>query len=533
MLGDAFRRIEILAKPSERQADAQLMLFEPTQDGQPAYVEAEIDLDMVLVQKVNFSKSIIDDFESQIVHPPAPEGLKIVDDRGREIEHVIISTQKAYYTHYQDENLPEVYKVNRFRVGMLLPDYSYGLHLLNIVRSEKTRPVSKGAGDPGIGNEFYGISFENGSFTVLDKRTGRMHKGVHRLIDKGDAGDEYTYSWPQNDREYSLDASLIRVKTEHVGALCRRLIVEGSLRLPERLSEDRKSRSEQLAVSPVRITVSLYKGIDRIDFKTELENNSDDHRLQTEFPSGIHTQRSSSGGTFGITERNIAPQIPEHWMEYPQSTHPTHGFMELSDGKYGLAAASYGLTEFEAAEYGGQTVLRITLLRCVGWLSRTDLFTRKGNGGWTIATPGAQCRGRHVFEYCIAYHAQDYRHGSTYGLLEKMLHPTALYQMRKSGNNRRFVSNPLGFISQLQRDVRLSTAKISENGSSVILRVYSIAEKDRKVRLRLPAGFKVALITNMAEERQSKMEISGGLLSLVIEPAQIITLELVYVMKRK
>ncbi|MEK6619703.1 MAG: hypothetical protein AABZ26_01870, partial [Chloroflexota bacterium] len=45
--------------------------------------------------------------------------------------------------------------------------------------------------------------------------------------------------------------------------------------------------------------------------------------------------------------------------------------------------------------------ISITLLRCVGWLSRGDLRERRGHAGPALETPSAQCPGRATFRYCL------------------------------------------------------------------------------------------------------------------------------------
>jgi len=57
-----------------------------------------------------------------------------------------------------------------------------------------------------------------------------------------------------------------------------------------------------------------------------------------------------------------------------------------------------GPFEYELLEDG----VAVTLLRCVGHLSRGDLRHQPGHAGPGIATPGAQMLGRHVFEVGIA-----------------------------------------------------------------------------------------------------------------------------------
>jgi alpha-mannosidase len=106
----------------------------------------------------------------------------------------------------------------------------------------------------------------------------------------------------------------------------------------------------------------------------------------------------------------------------------------------------------------------LTLLRCVGWLSRDDLSTRPGSAGPTIATPEAQCPGEHTFEYAIVIAntedmndvamlraSADYRSPMTIGA------PGA--QMR-------------GLLS-VAGDVVVTALKGAEDGEGMILRVFA------------------------------------------------------------
>ena len=68
--------------------------------------------------------------------------------------------------------------------------------------------------------------------------------------------------------------------------------------------------------------------------------------------------------------------------------------MSVTSGGRGLAVANRGLPEHEVIQDdNGNAVIALTLLRCVGWLSRPDLLARKGNGGWTLPTPARSARG--------------------------------------------------------------------------------------------------------------------------------------------
>jgi mannosylglycerate hydrolase len=74
----------------------------------------------------------------------------------------------------------------------------------------------------------------------------------------------------------------------------------------------------------------------------------------------------------------------------------------VADRKWGVLLANRGLPEFEVLRHqDGGVTLGLTLLRCVGWLSRDDLSTRPRHAGPGIATPGAQTFGVHHFDYAI------------------------------------------------------------------------------------------------------------------------------------
>src|SRR5690606_26526869 len=63
--------------------------------------------------------------------------------------------------------------------------------------------------------------------------------------------------------------------------------------------------------------------------------------------------------------------------------------------------AARGLPEYELQrEHNGATIA-LTLLRCVGWLSREDFACRVGQAGPELETPGAQCLGPASFDYSV------------------------------------------------------------------------------------------------------------------------------------
>lgn len=527
MISQCFEKIETSALKQDNKADAQILIFEPTTEGLESYVEIDVDLDKVLVQEVNFAKSIIEDYEPRITHQPLPENVIVKDEDGNIILSRVISAKKDYSTLLTDETAPQIFKVNRLRLGLYLSNLSYGLHTLYIYKDNKNLQIPDNEGFNNIvENEFYTVEYieKDSSFKVKDKETGKIYENINRFINMGDAGDEYTYSWPCKDEVITQFCDDVVCKS-YKNNIYERLVVKSSMAIPSSLTEDRKSRSTQKVICDIQVELTIYKGSKRIDFKTIYNNKSKDNRLQVSFPSGVLAKKSKSSSAFAITSRDIDVVIPENWMEYPQSTHPTHGFVSVGDDTTGICVASKGLYEYEAVNEAGQTFINLTLLRCVGWLSRVDLLSRKGNGGWTIETPEAQCIGVHEFEYSIMF--KDDNHNEIFGIChsDRSKHEPILYP--SNSNTMIKVENHLGFLSQLPPEIRLSTVKEAENGKGIIVRIFSVAKTTKNISLNIGDIFKRATIVDLKEDYIKDIKISSSEISISVNPSQIISINLI------
>ncbi|MEG1926757.1 MAG: glycoside hydrolase family 38 C-terminal domain-containing protein, partial [Ruthenibacterium sp.] len=470
-------------------------------------------------QRVNFAKSTIDEYEKELVHPALPLSVRAYDADGREIKAYLLQAQKDHFMYLQDDTAPEVYKVNRCKVALLMPQCRYGVSAITLI-PERTRQPEIIELCEQIENEYYCIgSDKNGAFSVLDKHTGKTYTGVGKLIDKADAGDEYTYAWPENDCVYTPDVQNLTYCAQAIPQGKQTLVLQGIFSLPEALTADRKTRSEVMTDCSVRVEAILYPGIPYIDFNVVFDNHAKDHILQMEIPAGVLTQKTWASTAFSITEHDTDVIVPKEWMEYPFSTQPTHGFIATENESAGVGVACDGIMEYEAVK-NQQTSLRITLLRCVGWLSRVDLKTRVGNGGWELETPKGQCLGLQTFHMSAIYYRGSWRQNNVVAWSERMLHPLYLQQAMLTEQTLA-PARAAAFLSDLPTDVRLSAYKPSEDRMGVVLRVYSIAAEKRQVTLEFCA--KEVFTCNLAEEERKPANFKQNVLSFEIAPGQIST----------
>lgn len=269
-----------------------------------------------------------------------------------------------------------------------------------------------------IENAFYRVVISgDGSVAVTDKETRTTYRGVNRLVDGGDRGDEYNYDPPARDRIVAGPASpgwfdrRVSVRTEESGPVRATIVIEGVYRMPLSLADDRTKRSKETV--PVQITrrVSLIEGVKRVEFKTSVDNLARDHRLRVHFPMPGRAEFSDAGLHFEVARRPVKLPKLQDPAEKPIGTHPQRSFVAVSSNRAGLAVSSHGLREYEVISSGGQTELALTLMRCVGRLSRPDLNMRPDNAGPENETPEAQCIGSWDFEYALYTYAGDWNKG--------------------------------------------------------------------------------------------------------------------------
>ncbi|MGD2205389.1 MAG: glycoside hydrolase family 38 C-terminal domain-containing protein [Anaerolineae bacterium] len=360
-----------------------------------------------------------------------------------------------------------------------------------------------------IENEFFRVEANpsDGTLNIFDKITGMTLHNVHRFVDGGDRGDEYTHCSPEND--FVVDApaeeAVIRRIDDGLGST---LQIHLMYRLPRALAEgDRSRRSSDFTDVPITSCVTLTPGVRRVKFETTVVNRAKDHRLRVHFPTPIATDHSWAESHFDVVARPSAPPTEtDGWAEQPACTHPQRTFVDVTDGEHGVLLANRGLPEYQVLP--GQddapgVTLALTLLRSTGWLSRGDLPNRDGHAGPAYPTPEAQCRsteltgslGKHTFRYALAPHTGNYQ--------------TAYREAHAFNAPLRAVctdahDGPLpasgSFVTVTPAAVVLSALKPPEEGVGLILRVYNSAPVPVKAQLKLWRPFHKASLTRMDEQ---------------------------------
>lgn len=374
-------------------------------------------------------------------------------------------------------------------------------------------------------NEFLAVDInpEDGTLTLKDKSTGAIFPGLHRFVDGGDRGDEYNYCPPERDQLILSPCKPPEITWLEKGPARWTIQVQQSYLLPAALTEDRSRRSEETVEVPITTKISLYPGVPRLDFSTRVHNCARDHRLRVHFPTPISTDFSEAESTFDVVKHPLGvPANTDDWIEQPVPTHPQKTFVDIHDDKIGLMVINRGLPEYEALqEEDGKVTIALTLLRCVGWLSRDDFPCRKGHAGPGLETPEAQCIGEYTFEYALVPHAGTWQ--NVFGQAHAFNAPLrAVCTTSQTGT----LPPEQSLLTLEGNGLVLSAVKTAEAGDGLVVRFYNITDKAVTARLHLSVPAKAAMLVNLAEEELEPLRLDDTrTVTIPVKGKQIITVK--------
>jgi mannosylglycerate hydrolase len=446
------------------------------------------------------------------------EPRAVIDAHGLELPCQVLSRPAPRYM-----SLPGL-PAQEIEVGFVardVPGYGYRAFRVATGAPQRKRRTPPAAGS--IENEFFRVEADlrDGTITLHDKGTGRILKGLNRFVDGGDRGDEYAYWPPARDTLVDRPDRPPRVRVVEGGPARSVFEVEMLYRLPRSLARSRQTRARQTVACRIRSRASLYPGVRRVEFRTEVDNRSRDHRLRAHFPTDVQTDVSHAEQHFGVVTRPTAiPEADESWLEQPVGTYPQKSFLDVSDGHRGLMLANRGLPEYEVLPGKGGVAIALTLLRCVGWLCRGDMTTRRGAAGPVfLETPDAQCPGRHVFEYALVPHGGGWRRAFVEA------HRFAVpMQARRSGTEGGALAAEGSLLEVTSSKIVLSALKPAEGGDGVVARLYNIDDRPVRARVRLREPHEGVELVNLNEERIGEATVSDGWVEIRAKRNEIISL---------
>ncbi len=367
----------------------------------------------------------------------------------------------------------------------------------------------------------------DGRVTVRDKIGNREHAGLFEIVDYGDRGDEYDQA-PVKDAGSPSGWSLVssieatpRVRWVETASPRGRVDIEHVLLLPRRLvAENRTDRSKTVTL-PVTVSLRLYEQANRLDVTVTVENTATDHRVELRVPSGILAGSIQVDGTFCTSTRAA------HIFQ----TACAHRFVDVNDGKAGIAIATRGIHEYNLAkDKDGTLVVDFTLLRCIGVLAGHHI----GNHWPANSVPGAQCKGTTICELALLCHGKDAVEGNVHRFASEFCNPPRaiepLEHLYLRGKCTKVL--PAGehsFISMSPAQLEMSSFCKDEHRDVACLRLYNVARAPCKAEIDV--GFPVPVVgVTLVDLKgdplpdQQFLHHVGNRITFDVKPAQIVTL---------
>ena len=460
------------------------------------------------------------DLVSVEVEPPPEPDLVLLDEAGQPVPYRTLEGTRIQF------------------VARDVPPVGCTTYILG-AGSRKYHAIRNTQHASSIKNEYFRVEVnsENSTLTISDETTGRVLRGCNRFVDGGDRGDEYNYCQPEHDRlvDHPATPPTIRLlAADEIGATLEITLI---YQVPVSLvSEDRSRREDEMIPLPIVTRVTLTAGVCRVDFETTVENQIGDHRFRVHFPTGLTVDTAFADGHFDVIERPLdVPAGTDTWAEQPVSTHPQRAFVDVSDGEQGVMLANRGLPEYEVLRCEDGAEIALTLLRCIGWLSRDDMHCRRGHAGPAEAVPEAQCPGHHTFRYSLIPHAGDYRqaHALAYGFQTDLraiptgAHPGTLVLSRAEGpvlSRAEGLPTTLSFVTVEPATLEISAVKAPEEGEGLIVRCWNVGSEPVEGIIRLWRPFRRALRVNLAEEGATELAHHANTVTLPVRGREIVTL---------
>ncbi len=517
LIRDSLRQIAVQADMTA-QAGTPILVYNPLGWARQEVVEAVVDFE--------FDDS-------------TPDAFHVVDSQGRVVPHQVIGDEQRFWM--------EVLKANRKRrVTVLLwadvPACGYTTLYARAGLAPTEDELTLQTGERSLSNGLTSATVEaDGGLTVSDAASGQTYSRLHHFYDAEDTGDAYTSCPFPESHPISTVGGAATITLIERGPLRASFRIERTLAVPARLSADRRTRSAETVALPLVSTISVYAGKPGVYIRTEVNNAAEDHKLTVNFPSALQVESASVDESFLIAERSLALPDSAGWVEDPSTLMHQRVFTDLSDGQRGLAILNRGLPSVEVSPEGE---IALTLLRCVGWLSRDDLWVRRIAAGPLVPTPGAQCQGRYTFEYAILPHtgdsAQVFQPAYNYDVplmgRRADTHPGLdLREMNVTKDDPKKVRpipwprggllpDTLSFIAVEPASLVLSAFFRSDD--SIIARVYNASRETISGAIRL--GFPVAAAerVNLLHEPLEALPVVDGAVSMTVKGAEVYTIRL-------
>jgi alpha-mannosidase len=262
-------------------------------------------------------------------------------------------------------------------------------------------------------------------------------------------------------------------------------------------SKEREYPSEDFPSSFFTQYITLYRGLDRLDIRTEADWWEDHLSLKASFPVAVKADKAFYEIPFAAIGRTT--RFDTLW-EKARYEVPALRWADLSDEKGGIALLN-------DCKYGHDihgNVMKLSLLRSPTW-----------------PDPTAD-RGRHEFTYSLYPHAGSWSDAQVVRRGQELNQPLLSMGSMSGAGTLPFT---FSFFSIDGGGVIIDAVKMAEDGSGLVFRLYEANGKAEQAALRCFLAPRAAMLTDLLEKEIAPLRIEDGAISLSFRPFEIKTVK--------
>ena len=301
---------------------------------------------------------------------------------------------------------------------------------------------------------------EKGLLNVTKKITGHVYRDLHLLEDRSDVGEGWNWRPARYDQIIYNVNSLSQFSVLADGPLCTVWKLVYDLSLPVKADPSLKRRSEEEHMQRVTTLLTLPKDSEVLYFKTEVINETENHRMRVLFPTGLSEEHFYTKTPFDFAKWNVKPEDNTDCEEPDTLVHPSQGISRIGDGEDVASLYTKGLYEVEVTD-NQEKALAVTLFRAAQ--SETG----------TAHPKDIQMKRSMTFEYALSLASQS----GTETILEGERYRAGLQEFRFEQNQKAETMNGSGSFLKLSENHKI-ISHVSERNGSFTLRLYDISGID-------------------------------------------------------
>jgi hypothetical protein len=356
-----------------------------------------------------------------------------------------------------------------------------GSAVVEVVPAPAPSQGSLVSGSVHIENEFLAVTARpDGSVDLEHKPTHTFYSGLLALEDDGEAGGLDFHLPPGRNERHGGFSQHVHAAVVEDGPARATLLLRQTIEAPSHLDAGpgQTTRSDHMTELRMAAWLTVASGEAALRVRMQVEGGASGHRLRLLLPFGRKATESAAGAPFDVVER------PGPDPSKAAVVHPMQCFVDVNDGKTGLAAVS---TDFHEYEVRPDNVLALTLLR---ELPSAD------------AAPQ-----RREWRFHLAPHKGGWEGADLHACFDR--HALPLIPIQTGPAEGRQEASSAGLL-ELEGGAILSGIQRAEDGQAVVVRLYNPTGKRQEVRLTFEAAVKWAETVHLDERSIEKADVSGN-----------------------